>query len=283
MRDPHLAIVGGLIGIDEVVLAHDHSGQGAGGHFEVVDDAQPLQSERPGELAAELVFVAGGFVRREDLVEVAVRFRPSRFLTVQGDGELGAASFDLQPAADEDVGLRMVQMISPVWPSSAVKPSAPDFTFSTLSAPSVQFLLEKSGRYSHRPLQTQSGYRFRPVPLRLYRVAMAPTPDDGFVGTQDHVHGRVGAAIAVAGDLAVVNEPRSLRFSGAAVLGHEDSLGVRAFHEVVVAGDVLFAGDGFVVAEEIDALAGRRRADSSGRRNTPERCNAPMSSRGQPA
>ena len=61
----------------------------------------------------------------------------------------------------------MVQTIVPVLPSSAARPSGPDLTSSTVSAPCRQVSLEKSGRYSHRPLQMVSGYLARLAPMHL--------------------------------------------------------------------------------------------------------------------
>ena len=101
VRDAHLAVPRGLVGIGETVLAHDHLRQRQGGHLHVVDDRQAAEPGRSFQLALELVLVAGRPDDREELVEVVFHGLPC--LAVRGDEELGIHAFGLDPASHKHV------------------------------------------------------------------------------------------------------------------------------------------------------------------------------------
>ena len=75
-----------------------------------------------------------------------------------------------------------------------------------------------------------------------------------FTRAKRHVHGGVVAGVAVARDLPLEDVDRGFPLIASAPIGLEDSLSVSAPDQIVVAHQVLLAGDRFVVAQEIDRV-----------------------------
>ena len=147
--------------------------------------------------------------------------------------------------------------MTPVFPASATSSPSFTWTFSTVSAPRRQDSLVKSGRYSHRPLQIRSAARWPQTlmsarPWYLSGTRWPQRHTSASFGPQDHVHGRVPGAVAVAPGLALVDEQRGGPLGVGPAVGVQDAVGVGALEQVVVAHQVLLAGDRHVVAEEVE-------------------------------
>src|SRR5262249_17606951 len=89
------------------------------------------------------------------------------------------------------------------------------------------------------------------VPMILRRIGVPPAPGDGLARPQYHVHASTGGTVSVPTRFTFEYVDGSFPLVICSLVGVEDSLGVRAFDEVVIAHEVLFTGDGAMVAEEV--------------------------------
>ena len=83
---------------------------------------------------------------------------------------------------------------------------------------------------------------------------LPPPPHDRLAGTQDHVHRGIRLARTFARDLALGEVERRRPLTVPWRVDQEDSIGVRAFDQVVVAGELHVVGHGLVVAQEVDGV-----------------------------
>src|SRR6266436_3059453 len=90
--------------------------------------------------------------------------------------------------------------------------------------------------------------------MMLDWIALAPTPDERLAWAQNHVHGRVVFAAALPRDRSLIGIHRAHALSIPPGVRHEDSLGVGALDQVVIAHEILFARDRLVVPQQIDGV-----------------------------
>ena len=177
-------------------------------------------------------------------------------LAVLADEELGPRPFDFEPASHEDV-------------RAAHRPDdrARLALLGRQAVRSHRDVLDRGGPFAPhvlgevRPILPQAVVdrvfvrRGRPPrTVILERADLPPAPDERLAGTQDHVHRGVRLVPALAPDRSLEEVHGAHLRVGPPGIRKEDSLGVGPLDQVVVAHDVLLAGHGLVVPQEVDGV-----------------------------
>jgi hypothetical protein len=203
------------------------------------------------QLTFQVVPVPSGPLGWEEPVEIAIDHVPG--VAIPRELEPRAGPLDLQLSSDQDVGAGHRPDDHAGFPFLRHEPvvSLLDrFDGGGSSAPGRPFEVRA---VFPQPITESVGESGRPGPVILDRVQVPPAPDERLGRPQRHVQGGAGG-VAVPRDPLLEHIDGGLPLIPGAAVRLQDPLSMSASDQIVITNQVLLAGDGLVVAQEVDGV-----------------------------